>query len=104
MYTDSEFTKFIHYLTSDYNVILSVSPNIKKNEKILNDISNSSKSNEINNEFIGNKRIRQITSPSSKSLNLSPFNKNTLLSQPNSNSAFKNLNPFFSSLKKTNED
>lgn len=102
MYLDLNFSKCLHYLTEDYNVILSMSPDlIKSRDQIL---YNSCRSNDSSVDYLGQKRIRQLTPTSSKVLTLSPYNNKYSSFHPMSNSAFKNLNTVFSSLKKEKEN
>jgi hypothetical protein len=102
-----DFSSLLPYLQEDYNVILTLSPNPNKLKEGLNVnvINNSSSTNQGPAEppvdFLGNKRIRPLTPPlSSKTLTHSPYNMRSSFTAIKNNSAFKNLNTLFSSLKK----
>ena len=93
MSIDLDFSALLPYLQEDYNVIFSNCPTPSKPSDIY--ISNS------DSEFLGNKRIRALTPPlSSKVLSFSPYSVKSSFTYLKNNSAFKNLNNVFSSLKK----
>lgn len=84
-HSDSDFTSLIPLLQQDYNTIYSSSPMIQSTN-----LFNSA-------ELIGNKRIRQLTPPSTTKLSASPFNtkSSSSFTPTKNNSAFKDLNQKF---------
>jgi len=89
-YIEYEFSSIIPCLQDDFNIIYSVSP---ISNKIIHDqIISLNKSNENSVEYLGNKRIRQLNSPTMISpITISPYSRKSSLNIK-SNSAFKNLN------------
>jgi hypothetical protein len=89
-YLEYEFSSIIPCLQDDFNVIYSVSP---ISNKIIHDqIISLNKSNENSVEYLGNKRIRQLNSPTViNPITISPYSRKSSLNIK-SNSAFKNLN------------
>jgi len=107
-----DFSSLLPYLQEDYNVILTLSPNPNKfKESLTMNVANSSncinqeppESTEPPADFLGNKRIRPLTPLlSTKTLTYSPYNMRSSFTSIKNNTAFKNLNTLFSSLKKEN--
>jgi hypothetical protein len=77
MYTEFDHSGFLPYFQSEYTTIYSISP-----------ISKSS-------EFLGNKRIRQLTPPPSEKIAVSPFNSKSSFSVSRNSTAFKDLSQAF---------
>jgi hypothetical protein len=78
LYTDADHYSYLPYFQSDYNTIYSASS-----------ISKSC-------EFLGNKRIRQLTPPMTEKVTVSPFSARPTSFLINKNStAFKDLSQVF---------
>ncbi len=77
MYTSNSFAAFLPIIQNEFNTILNISP-LKP----------------MSMDFLGNKRIRQITPPVSEKVSTSPFNIKTSYFTPKI-TVFKDLNEAF---------
>jgi hypothetical protein len=80
MYSEADHNSYLPYFQSEYNTIYSVSPLISKSSDLL-----------------GNKRIRQLTPPTTEKISVSPFttrNSSSFMINKNS-TAFKDLSQVF---------
>jgi hypothetical protein len=77
MYISNNFDTFIPIIQNEFNTILNISP-LKP----------------MSMDFLGNKRIRQITQPVVEKVSVSPFNIKTLYFTPKI-TVFKDLNEAF---------